>query len=112
MCPSALIDGTRFCPFEGAAFLPPETLESARPVVQVTDVARQVLRTKIFSMPFVVFARLEASDENAMNCPVALMLGCSLRPFPGVVPFAVDTRVVDGVQVVVTVTTPLQVSRT
>ena len=112
MWPSALMDGTRFCPFEGAALLPPDTLERARPVVQVTEVPKQVLRTKIFSMPLVVFAKLEANEENATNCPVALMLGCSLRPFPGVVPFAVETNVVDGVQVVVTVTTPLHVSRT
>ena len=79
--------------------------------VQVTAVPKQVLRTKIFSMPLVVFARLEASDEKATNCPLELMLGCSLRPLPGVVPFAVETNVVDGVQVVVTTTTPLQVSR-
>ena len=95
------MDGTRFCPLAGAAFFPPATLESARPVVQVTDVPKQVLRTKIFSMPLIVLARLEASDEKAMSCPLALMLGCSLRPFPGVVPFAVETNVVDGVHTVV-----------
>jgi len=109
--PSALMEGTRLCPFEGDAFVPPEMLERATPAVQVTVVARQVLLTKIFSIPFVVFARLEASEAKATNCPVALMLGCSLRPFPGA-PAAVDTRVVEGTQVVVVVVTPVQVSRT
>jgi len=111
VCPSALMDGSRFCPLEGEAFVPPDTLESARPVVQVVTVAKQVLRTKTFSTPFVVFAKLEASEAKATNCPVALMLGCSLRPFPGA-PVAVETRVVEGTQVVEMTTTPVQVSRT
>ena len=72
--------------------MPPGILEIAKPAVQVVVAAKQVLRTKIFSMPFVVFARLEASDAKAINCPEALTLGCSLRPFPGVVPVAVETR--------------------
>lgn len=109
--PSALMDGARLCPLEGDAFVPPDMLERATPVVQVMVVARQVLRTNIFSTPLVVFARFEASEANATNCPVALMLGCSLRPFPGV-PLTVDTKVVEGTQVVVAVFIPVQVSRT
>ena len=70
-------------------------LEMARAVVQVIVTARQVLRTKIFSTPLVVFARLEASEAKAINWPVALILGCSLRPLPGTPPDTVDTKVVE-----------------
>ena len=65
--PSALIEGTRLGPFDGAAFVPFPMLEIARPGVQVTVTARHVLRTKIFSTPLVVLARLEASEANATN---------------------------------------------
>lgn len=109
--PSELIEGTRFWPFDGEAFVPFAMLEIARPGVQVIVTARQVLRTKIFSMPFVVFARLEASEAKAINWPVALMLGCSLRPLPGTPAVVVETKVVEGTQVVAT-PMPVQVSRT
>lgn len=87
-------------------------LEIAMPGVQVTVTARQVLRTKMFSTPLVVFARLEASEAKAINWPEALMLGRSLRPLPGTPPVAVETKVVEGTQVVVTESIPVQVSRT
>ena len=94
--------------------MPCEILEIARLGVQVVTIARQVLREKMFSMPFVVFAKFEASEENATICELALTLGCELAPFPGVVPSNVEMRVVDGVQVVTMeeVEIPMQVSRT
>ena len=67
MWPSALMDGTRFCPLEGEAFVPPDMLDRASPMVQVVVVAKHVLRTKMFSTPFVVLARFEASEANATN---------------------------------------------
>src|SRR5580698_5310491 len=110
--PSALMDGAKFCPLEGEALVPPGMLAMARPWVQVVMVARQVLRTKIFSMPLMEFARLEASEAKATNWPDPLILGCSLSPLPGTPPLAVETRKVEGTQVVVTVDMPVQVSRT
>ena len=92
--------------------MPAEMLESARPVVQEIVTPRQLLRTKMFSTPLLVFPRLEASDEKAMNWPDKLMLGCSLNPLAGVEPSVVDIRVVEGVQLTVVKTTPRQVSRT
>lgn len=97
--------------------MPAEMLESAKPCVQVIAMPRQELRTKMFSTPLLVFPRLEASDENAMNWPERLMLGCSLKPFPGVgllvlLVAAVDTRVIEGVQLTVVAVIPRQVSRT
>lgn len=86
-------------------------LESDKPVVQEIVMPRQELRTKMFSTPLLVFPRLEASDEKAMNWPDRLTLGCSLKPFAGVVPLVVDTRIVKGAQVTVVVI-PRQVSRT
>lgn len=86
-------------------------LESDKPVVQEIVMPRQELRTKMFSTPLLVFPRLEASDEKAMNWPDRLTLGCSLKPFAGVVSF-VDTRIVEGAQVTVVVVIPRQVSRT
>ena len=92
--------------------MPAEMLESERPVVQETVMPRQELRTKIFSTPLLVFPRFEASDEKAMNWPERLTLGCSLKPFAGVVPSVVDARIVEGAQVTVVVVIPRQVSRT
>lgn len=92
--------------------MPAEMLESDKPVVQEIVMPRQELRTKMFSTPLLVFPRLEASDEKAMNWPDRLTLGCSLKPFAGVVPFVVDTRIVEGAQVTVVVVIPRQVSRT
>jgi len=92
--------------------VPAEMLESERPVVQETVMPRQELRTKIFSTPLLVFPRFEASDEKAMNWPERLTLGCSLKPFAGVVPSVVDARIVEGAQVTVVVVIPRQVSRT
>jgi hypothetical protein len=109
--PSPLIEGTKFAPPVGDAFVPAEMLESARPVVQVAVIPRQVFRTKTFYTPLLVFPRFDASEENATNWPESLMLGCSLRPLAGVVPLGVDTNVVEGVHVVV-VATPRHVSRT
>jgi hypothetical protein len=67
----------------------------------------------MFSTPFVVLAKFDDSDAKATNSAAPLMLGCSLNPFPGVIPSAVETRVVDGVQAVLIelVATPVQVSR-
>lgn len=110
--PSELIEGTRLCPLDGEAFVPFPILATASAGVHVTMTAMHVLRTKIFSTPFVVLARLDASEANATNWPEALMLGCSLRPLPGIpATVAVETRVVEGTQVVVTVSIPVQVSR-
>lgn len=92
--------------------MPAEMLESDKPVVQEIVMPRQELRTKMFSTPLLVFPRLEASDEKAMNWPDKLTLGCSLKPFAGVVPLVVDTRIVAGAQVTVVVVIPRQVSRT
>lgn len=92
--------------------MPAEMLESARPVVQEIVTPRQLLRTKMFSTPLLVFPKLEASDEKATNWPDRLMLGCSLNPFAGVEPSVVDISVVEGVQLTVVKTTPRQVSRT
>lgn len=112
VCPSPLIDGTRLEPVVGDAFVTAEMLETAMPVTQVAVMPKQVFRTKTFSTPLLVFPRLDASDENATNCPESLMLGCSLRPLAAVVPLGVDTRTVDGVHGVFVVVTPWQVSRT
>lgn len=97
--------------------MPAEMLESAKLGVQVIVMPRQELRTKMFSTPLLVFPRLEASEENAMNWPERLMLGCSLRPFAGLGPLvpmvaAVDTRVIEGMQLTVVTVIPRQVSRT
>ena len=55
--------------------------------------------------------KFEGNEAKAMNWPVVrLMLGCSLSALPGVVPFGVETSVVDGVHAVVV--WPVQVSCT
>lgn len=92
--------------------MPAEMLESAKPGVQVIVMPRQELRTKMFSTPLLVFPRLEASDEKAMNWPERLMLGCSLKPFAAVVTSGVEIRVVEGLQLTVVAVIPRQVSRT
>jgi len=92
--------------------VPLAMLARTTPVVQVGITPRQVLRTKTFSKPFTVLARFEANDENAMNWPEELALGCSLRPLAGVMPSGVDTSVVEGVHWATTMVTPRQVSRT
>ena len=96
----------------GEALVPAVMLESAKPVVQEKVTPRQALRTKIFSTPLLVFPRLEASDEKATYWPDRLMLGCSLKPFAGVTPSAVDIRIVEGVQLTDVSVTPRHVSRT
>jgi len=84
---------------------------------------KQVLRTKMFSMPLdTLEPRFDASEENAMNWPVAqampppvphlLMVGCSFKAFAGVVPSGVETRIVEGAPQVKIVLAPVQVSRT
>jgi hypothetical protein len=112
--PSALSEGRRLAPFDGEGLAPCEMLAIARLGVQVVTMERHVLRAKMFSTPFVVLAKFEASEENATICASALTLGCELAPFPGVVPSAVDTNIVEGVQVlsIDEVETPMQVSRT
>ena len=87
-------------------------LESANPLTQETVTPRQLLRTKMFSTPLLVFPRFDASDEKAMNWPDRLMLGCSLKPLAGVTPSVVEIRLVEGVQLTVVEVTPRQVSRT
>ena len=74
-----------------------ERWRAITPVVHVGITPRQVLRTKMFSTPFTVPPRFEASDEKAISWPEALTLGCSLKPLPGVTPSGVDTSVVEGV---------------
>ena len=60
--------------------MPAEMLETAKPVWQVNVTPKQLFRTKMFSTPLLVFPKLDASDEKAMNWPDRLMLGCSLKP--------------------------------
>ena len=114
--PSALMEGTRLLPFEAAAEVPVATLTSEMlgEQVAVPVVGRfvQVLRVKIFSIPFAALPdKFEENEAKAMNWPVVrLILGCSLSASPGVVPFDVETSLVDGVHV--SVVWPLQVSRT
>ena len=79
--------------------MPAEMLESANPLTQETVTPRQLLRTKMFSTPLLVFPRFDASDEKAMNWPDRLMLGCSLKPLAGVTPSVVEIRLVEGVAV-------------
>lgn len=92
--------------------MPRDMLERANPLTQVIVTPRQLLRTKIFSTPLLVFPRLEASDEKAMNWPERLMRGCSLKPLAGVTPSVVEIRLVEGVQPALVEVTPRQVSRT
>jgi hypothetical protein len=119
-CPSLLIDGAMLFPFAGAGEVPGAMLESdvegEQVVVPVVVAFVQVLRTKTFSRPFAAFGdKFDASEANAMNCPSPiaevprLMLGFSLRAFPGALPLVVETSVVEVVHVVAC---PLQVSRT
>lgn len=96
----------------GEAWVPAEMLETARPVWQVNVTPKQLLRTKMFSTPLLVFPKFDASDEKAMNWPDRLMLGCSLKPLAGVIPSGVEIKFVEGVQLTVVVVTPKQVSRT
>lgn len=112
--PSALTEGRRLAPFDGEGLVPCEMLAIARRGVQVVTIDRHVLRANIFSTPFVVFAKFDASEENATTWASALTLGCELAPLPGVVPSDVDTSAVEGVQVLSMddVETPMQVSRT
>src|SRR5271154_7147866 len=85
-------------------------------VVELTAPSH-VFRTKIFSKPLLVpETRFVANEAKATNCPslefetVELMLGCSLKPFPGVtLSLAIETSVMEGVQ---PETTTPQVSRT
>ncbi len=101
--PSPLIAGRSETLF--ACVPPSEMLRSDVPgaqelVVEVADPS-QVFRTKIFSKPFVVAGtKFVASEAKAMNCPslalatVELMLGCSLKPLPGVtLSLAIETSV-------------------
>ena len=104
-----------------ASVPPSEMLRSDVPgmqeVVVVATAPSQVFRTKMFSKLLVVpGTRFVAREAKATNCPSLvvviseLMLGCSLKPFPGVtLSLAIETSVVEGVQPAKT--TP-QVSRT
>lgn len=70
-------------------------------------------RTNVSAKPFgfgAVGPRFLALDTNATNSAPDAIDGLELALFPGVVPSGVETRNVVGEQV--TLTTPLQVSRT
>ena len=77
-------------------------------VVHSVVIVSQVLRTKIFSTPLVVLAKLEEREAKATNWPVLLMLGNSLVPFPGAPAVVIEIKLVDGVHPVVIA---MQVSR-
>lgn len=121
--PSPLIAGTMLLPSEGGGALPAGWLARVVLVVQLVVLVmfKQLLRTKMFSMPFEILSpKFDARDENAMNWPVAqadnpvhrLIVGCSFRAFAGVVPSEVETRIVEGAVQVTIVLAPVQVSRT
>lgn len=113
--PSPLMDGVKLEPLAGGGSVP--AAELARIVVgpQEVVIPAQVFLTKMFSTPFAVFTpRLDDSEAKATTGPmpftsVLLMLGRSLVPLPGIVPFEVDTKAVEAVQVV---SITAQVSRT
>jgi hypothetical protein len=62
----------------------------------------------MFSTPFVVLAKLDENEANAMYWPVAPMLGNSLLPFPGIPAEVREAKFVEGVHPVVIA---MQVSR-
>ena len=70
--PSPLIAGTKLLPSEGGGALPAGWLASVVLVVQlvVLETFKQLLRTKMFSMPFEILRpRFDARDENAITSP-------------------------------------------
>ena len=113
--PSALMEGATLEPFAGGGSVPEASLAKMVAAAQVVATDTQVFRTKIFFTPFAVFAlRLEAREAKAMMgaepfVAASFMLGRSLAPFPGMVPFEVERRTGAVLQPVVT---PVQVSRT
>jgi len=112
--PSGLMEGARLELLAGGGSVPAASLARIVVAAQVVVTDTQVFRTKIFSTPFAVLAlKLEAREAKATTGPrlfatVVFMLGRSLAPFPGIVPFEVETRTLAAVQVVVI---PAQVSR-
>lgn len=110
--PSVLIEGTRLFPLDGVDGVPAPSVTRTVLTVHSTGITvvlvTQVLFAKMFSTPFVVLARFDENEANAMNWPVLLMLGNSLVPFPGIPLFVLEIRVVEGVHVVVI---PKHVSR-
>jgi hypothetical protein len=84
--PSGLIEGTRLLPLDAVDGVPAPSVTRAVLTVHSTGVTvvlvTQLLFTKMFSTPFVVLAKLDENEANAMYCPVLLMLGFSLVPFP------------------------------
>jgi len=95
------MEGARLLPFKDGARLPAGWLATIVEVEQFAAPLMHVLRTNTFSIPFAVFApRLEAADAKATNCPEVLNDGRSASAFAGVVPSRVETREVEGVQLV------------
>lgn len=103
--PSVLMDGTRLLPLAGMDGVPAPSVTSAVLTVHSTgttvELVTHVLFTKMFSTPFVVLAKFDENEANAIYWPVLLMLGNSLVSFPGTPPLVLEISVVEGVQVVV-----------
>lgn len=103
--PSALMEGTRLLPLDGTDGVPAPSVTRAVLTVHSTgtivELVTHVLFTKMFSTPFVVLAKFDENEANAMYWPVLLMLGYSLVPFPGMPPLVLEISVVEGVHVVV-----------
>lgn len=120
VCPSELIAGATLFPFAAGGEVPVAWLATTVVATQAVPVAMSVLhvfRMKMFSTPLAVLVeRFDACEAKATNCPepllFRLMLGFSLKPFPGEVPFGVDTRYVEGMHVVVVTVASMHVSRT